>query len=299
MSSVNGWQDNFRKRCESVGWSVERTTSNHYKVKDAKGKFIFTFPTTPGDKRSMQNTLSDAKRAGLLDLEARLKLKNERDRLQRIHADREASESVEAATAFERLTAATSATTAAASVAATADANLGDVDGVKIVAIAPATWKSPVMLKAAVLADAQELLLADDRVVYRCAKDAATLRNPAIEGICHRTYDNIGSLRSHISYHSRSYESKEVTVSVAPVVAVAAPTNKTSAVSSHSLELNVLDHALAQLQNDVQKIANSLPPLIIEIDTLRDAVRKIPIASDDVLMKAQQFDAIRGMLGKE
>ena len=115
MAGNNDWAKNFQARCQDVGWSVEATSSNHCKVRDARGKLLLTISTTPGDKRAMMNALSQAKRAGLEQLEQQVKLRRERDRLARIEADRQRGgytpESA-AETAFETASETASETTA-------------------------------------------------------------------------------------------------------------------------------------------------------------------------------------------
>ncbi len=86
----NDWQDNFRRRCDFVGWTTELSKgSNHYKVYDATGKYLFTYAKTSGDRRSMLNTVTEAKRHGIETLETQEKLRQERERLVRIEKDRE------------------------------------------------------------------------------------------------------------------------------------------------------------------------------------------------------------------
>lgn len=88
MSDRN-WQDNFRGRCDYVGWVTELSANGHYKVFDGNSKFLFTYSKTAGDRRAMLNTLADAKRSGLEHLETQEKLRRERERLVRIEKDRE------------------------------------------------------------------------------------------------------------------------------------------------------------------------------------------------------------------
>lgn len=302
MANINGWQANFVKRCEAVGWSVERTNSNHYKVKNDQGKFLFVFPTTPGDVRSMQNTLSDAKRHGILELEKDVKLRNERDRLERIQRDREAAEAVEAEAALERIE---TALPSKRSDSETAD--LGTVDGVAIAAIAPALFKSPIMAAPAPFGGAEELLLVDDRIVFRCVKPARTPYRD-VEGLCHKTYDNMNSLMAHIRYHGRApwkkgtsssapateQETKSVTETATTTKTTTSPTVQTR--DGRRSDVAALDHAISQAQTSIQKVADGLTALVIEFGTIRDAVRNLPVADEEILDKARRFDALRGML---
>lgn len=294
MVNINGWQANFIQRCEAVGWSIERTKSNHYKVRDAKGKFLFTFPTTPGDVRSMQNTLSDAKRHGILDLEKQVKLRDERARLERIQKDREASEAVEAEAALERIETQIPSKPEPES--------LGTVDGVAIVMSGPALFKTPVMAEARPLRDAEELLLADDRTVWRCLKSAATPYRPHAEGLCHKVYVSVDSLQSHLAYHSRTPWKEVKNPDVADATSAmkeedqTVPTTKTPAktaeLNGRPTEIERLDQALSQAQASVKKVSDALASLVIEFGTIRSAVRQLPVVDQATIDKAAQFDAL-------
>lgn len=298
MATDQVWQSNFKQRCEAVGWTVEQASgSSHYKVRDAKGKLLLTYSNTPGDRRSMLNVLSQAKRAGLEDLEKLVKLRDERDRLERIEKDREANAArtteleatLERAVLFQPPPSNLDLTKS--------QVNLGQVDGVAIVAVAPAKVKTPAMATAMPLADGEELLLADDRVVYRCTKPAATPRRPELTGVCHRTYENVNSLLTHIGYHTRKLRDREdaAVPAQAQVNGSVTPDATPESHKSHS-EFQALDHALAQLQLGIERVAESFSGLIIETGTLRDAVRRLPQVDPEVVEKAKRFDALRGFL---
>lgn len=294
MVNVNSWQAEFIRRCEAVGWKVERTNSNHYKVRDASNKFLFVFPTTPGDNRSMRNTEAEANRHGLKELVQKQALRNERDRLEKIRKDREASEAVEAEAALERIE------TQIPSKPQPED--LGTVDGVAIVMSGPALFKTPVMAEARPLRDAEELLLADDRTVWRCLKSAATPYRPHAEGLCHKVYLSVDSLQSHLAYHSRTpwKEAKNPDVADATTARKeedqTVPTTKTpvktAELNGHRPEIEAFDHALSQLQAGVKRIADASASLIIEIGTLRNAARQLPVVDQVTIDKAAQFDAL-------
>ena len=289
MVNTNGWQANFIQRCEAVGWSVERTKSNHFKVRDAKSRFLFTFPTTPGDVRSMQNTLSDAKRHGILDLEKQVKLRDERDRLERIQKDREASEAVEAEATLERIEADLKKIDRSVEHHSDPDPDLGNVDGVAIVMSGPAMYKTPVMSEPRPLHDAEELLLADDKTVWRCLKSAATKFRPDAEGVCHKVYLSVESLKSHLAYHSRIPAATTDSEREKEEEKVPTPAQTPNGARP---EFDALDRSLAQLQAGIKKVADTLPNLIIEVGTLRDAVRKLPVVDQATIDKAAQFDAL-------
>ena len=298
MVNINGWQAQFIKRLESVGWSVERTQSNHFKVRDAKNKFLFTFPTTPGDVRSMKNTEADAKRHGLPQLEHNAKLLAERERLERIQRDREESDAAAAVEAEARI----DADLAKLGKSIEHHPDLGTVDGVAILMSGPALFKTPVMAEARPLRDAEELLLADDRTVWRCLKSAATPYRPHAEGLCHKVYLSVDSLQSHLAYHSRTPWKEVKNPDVADATTArkeedqTVPTTKTpvktAELNGHRPEIEAFDHALSQLQAGVKRIADASASLIIEIGTLRDASRRLPVVDQATIDKAAQFDAL-------
>lgn len=288
MANISSWQSNFIQRCEYVGWRVERTKSNHYKVYDGTGKFIFTFPTTPGDKRSMMNSLADAKRCGLEDLENRAKLRDERDRLERLERDRETAEN-EIAASDARAISEIAAAPADASASVASQPDLGQVNGIAIAAVAPAQFKTSVMAEFRPFPDAEELLLADGSLVYRCVKPAATMHRPDARGLCHKTYETVNSLVAHMRYHSRPKSKLNETGREA---AVSATPSQIAESNGHRPEIATLDHALAQAQLSVERIADNLKSLVIEFGSIRDAVRKLPVADAEILDKAAQFDAL-------
>lgn len=298
----NNWQANFKVRCEAVGWTVEKSTSNHYKVKDRHGSILFTFPSTPSDKRALLNVIGDAKRAGLEDLEKKNKLRAERDRLQRIEDDRAAN-----AAALER------ADQRSGDGAANAE-NLGDVDGVAIVSIAPAKFKTPIMPKSEPLADAEELLLADERIVYRCAKPAATPRAPELRGSCLRTFDSVGSLKSHISFHTRTkmsvtprqrakLEREEAErVKNSATSAVAEPAGVEPIVepivepTGNELTVAQLTARLVDAADSVRGLLVSVENLAHDLSLVLNDIPKLHDVDPTIVEKAKRFDALRGML---
>jgi len=284
MGNVNGWQNNFTKRCEAVGWIVERTKSNHFKVKDAKGNFLFTFPTTPGDVRAMNNTLADAKRAGLLQLESRVKLVAERDRLERIERDRASMpqfvEPVASPESVDR-------------------GDLGDVDGVKVVAIAPAMFKTPVMPQAVPLTGGQEIMLSDGRVLFRCLNDAdSSLSGGRLDGTCHRNFEKVGSLHVHVGFHTRkriaaTAAELEREDNVVKTIAVTAPERDVAETSSVESELMEIDAGLVRLQRAIQRVAEQTAPLIVDIENVRTAISKLPLVDEATREKIRVFESLR------
>lgn len=289
--SNQDWQDNFRRRCENVGWTVTRTNSSHFKVHDGE-RFLFTYSGTASDRRALLNVLSLAKRAGIEQLETQVKLRNERDRLARIERDRASVPVI-----FKE------PEMAAEPKPSDDQPDLGSVDGVAIVAVAQAMFQTPVMPSPGPLSDAQELLLADESVVFRCVKPAATL--PATsgrEGICHRTFKSVNSVQAHIRFHSHKSE-KEV-----PPVTPAVKPNKVT-VRSKSTKSEVAAESTQTTRSDVEKLAErvtdtsdrvgklitGLQDIILEMSSINHDLAKLQVADAETIDKANQFDALRSI----
>lgn len=52
------------KALETQGFTVVRTTKNHYKVFNAQGRIVGILAGTPSDVRSMRNAISRLRNAG-------------------------------------------------------------------------------------------------------------------------------------------------------------------------------------------------------------------------------------------
>lgn len=187
------------KRCEAVGWTVVRSGNDHWKVDTKRG--TFSFASTPSSARSMRNAYAEAKRFGLDGLEVKLAKLRDVQRQVRIEEDRTANDAK-----IARVLAANGHSEPDDVV--DSDVHLGFVDDVRIVAIAPALVQTPVMARPSPLRDAEELLLADGRICYRCAK-LGTWKNDGSkrpDELCHAVFDSAQSLRNHIGYHSMTLE---------------------------------------------------------------------------------------------
>lgn len=287
--AIPDWVQNFRSRLEDVGWNVEQTKSNHFKVTDPNGKMLLNFSGTPGDNRAMMNALSQAKRAGLLQLETQVKLRREKERLERIQEDRKAGYVESPKVDFPPPMA----------------PNLGVVNGVDIAAIAPAMIKSPLMDKAAPLAGAEELLLVNNQVLYRCAKPAADSRHPEAEGVCHRVFPSAESLRAHITFHNRKPKKEEESQPVkdtATPTASARPTpralRKTASSVNGTSPAATLSSKVLDLSNTVSKLAAGLQDVVIELSTIKHDLEHLQVADPETIEKAAAFDTIRSVFNK-
>lgn len=309
--SGRAWPLKLKERCEAVGWLVTMTKSGHYKVRTKRGQG-FSFPSTPSDRRAERNALAEARRHGLDTLEHQLSLVNERERLQRIKRDRTSvgdalvSAVIKTETEDEEMRMARKVV----------DRALGYVDGVAIVEATQAKITTPLTIKhgkgAVPLADAEELLLEDGNVVYRCAKSAATPRTPDAEGLCHRTFSSVESLRAHITFHSRKSlpvtpsERKKREREAATRVAEATKTATTKASKKAAdastgnagvvAQLIRLAEKFQELSGQFDDVASAVNEASAELNTL---VRQLPdhIADEALLEKARKFDELRKQFG--
>lgn len=55
----------FARAVEARGFRIEKGRK-HRRIVNAAGKPVVFFPSTPGDRRSLANTIRDARRAGVL-----------------------------------------------------------------------------------------------------------------------------------------------------------------------------------------------------------------------------------------
>ena len=171
--------DALLERCKKVGWAVAMANSGHWRVDTGRG--VFTVAATPTGNQAVRNALGDAKRYGLERLEVAVLEREERIRLAKIEADRAANDAKLAkvgngAAVSNPFTVPDDEVDSDAKIAGHApskmivaeNADLGAIDGVAIVVIAPAMIKTPIMPKPGPIRNGEELLLADGRVLYRC-----------------------------------------------------------------------------------------------------------------------------------
>lgn len=309
------------RRCEAVGWQVSKTAAGHWKVDTRKG--IFTISSTPGNTRSVMNSLADARRRGLEELEAKLVRNDDRNRLRKIQADREANDAklarmTEKVRTFSR----TGQVEFREPISAdpTVDLGFGHVNGIAIVAIAPALIKTPVMDDAAPLADAEELLLANEAIVYRCRKKGPWGSNDDVlpGQFCNSVFSAARSLQAHISFHARraardsmsalSAADQEKERKVEEVVKTASAVEVSAAViaapSPTTDELKrMLTESLTSLVAAIDKIGassiearNVLLKLVDQVQALKPEV-VVQEPDPELVAKAAQFDQLAATLG--
>lgn len=187
---------------------------------------------------------------------------------------------------------------------------LGYVGDVAIVEKAPAMHETPLTRgKRVPLVDGEELLLADGTVVYRCAKPAATAMDPTAQGICHRVFDTVGSLKAHIAYHSRKSvpeapgarkkREREAVRKIARKRVSQAAKRSPAKAAETALEPTEIVARAAQLldqfdifKSELQLLGKSADELVAE---LRELVRLLPesVADEDTLGKARKYEELR------
>lgn len=286
------------RRCEAVGWQVVKTGKNYYKVDTRRG--TFTVPSTPSSQHSVSNTVALAMKHGLEELEEKVKLQREARRQERINADRRANDALYDRIANGNGDVASTHVASTITAAAAEPVFLGRIaDGTPILAVGPALVQTPVMSKPAPLRFGEELLLADERVVYRCTYvDDATLE------ACHRTFDSAQGLQIHNAWHVRPINQrpnhhkrwrhtrtqegeKEI------VTTTATPTPTTPA------ERELVLTRIEELSGAIFDVGAKLIDVRNNLIGLADAVKKLPDGAPDpeLVAKAAKFDALRATLG--
>jgi len=61
MNGLHSDMRQLRKRAAALGWSASRTNGGHLRWRHETGSLVFS-PSTPGDIRSIRNTLATIKR---------------------------------------------------------------------------------------------------------------------------------------------------------------------------------------------------------------------------------------------
>lgn len=330
MASDQAWVQNFRGRCEFVGWTVQLTKSNHYKVHDRAGRLLFTYSGTPGDRRAMQNALSQAKRAGLEQLETGLKLVKERDRLERIERDRELNGHRE----FSMTATTATVTPSRADVTYTSEemkltlrdiepttdaqvSELGQVNGIAVVMRSRAMLPTPPNGTLTAHENIEEVLLADDTTIFVCCENG-----------CDYTADNGISVRAHRKAHGPAAQAKRLAREKAELEAQlaerhrrqveggkkAAETRKARAAETANVNANVtasgeaptqassrsvtsaeIQRRVNQLAFDTQLIATDLSVIVDVLEQLKRDVASLPDLDPEVVEKAARFDAMKNI----
>lgn len=312
-------------RCEAVGWVVRMSKSGHYRVWTAGGTGTsFTVPATPGDTRSMKNSLGQARRLGLERLEAEQANGREKQRKARIAKDRgRVGEALLAAVARRKeddndKDKEDGDKVASKEVAAQKGA-LGYVDGLAIVERAQAYVRSPAPAmkgQKVQLHDASELLLEDGSVVYRCEKYGSWKGDIPDDQPCHATFDSSESVRIHITFHTRKImpvgpgvrkkmnEDPKYAKAVrarqdarrerAPASPQPQPNTSTKDESEEGIvaRLKRVTERVNSLWDAINELNNTAEEVSAELTTL---AQELPdhLADEDTIDKARRFDSLR------
>jgi hypothetical protein len=186
MGSKTSWIQELADRCAAVGWEVTYAAGGHRRIKTHKGK-VFQIASSPGDVHSQKNAERAAARHGLEALEEKMTLQREKERLERIEADR--ANGVDWEKEEKKIEEHKERT------------KYGLINGVVVVEVVQAVGGHPRSPAVKVpIQWGEELLMEDESVIYRCSHPV-TLNHK--EQPCGRQFETTGSLRSHIAWHAR------------------------------------------------------------------------------------------------
>lgn len=87
MGSRKNWPKDLADRCNAVGWAAELVSNGHWRAKLPDGR-VLSWAESPSDTNGYKAAFRKADRYGLSELENRLKLQREKERLERIERDR-------------------------------------------------------------------------------------------------------------------------------------------------------------------------------------------------------------------
>lgn len=311
MGSQRGRNADLARRCEDVGWDVKIGGAGHYRVKTHTGQ-TFSFASTPSDQRSWLNDLAKVRRYGLDELEQKLKLEREKERLQRLEEDRangvnweSEEEKIEEVKNDEPV--------------------LGyAVGGIAILERVPARAAHPrspgkvVDIKWGV-----ELGLEDGNVIFECIYPV-TLNNTSRD--CGRQFETANSLRTHISWHTRQVTKNgavDVGPSVEEIIADREPTIVTTKPVAERIERmeegeSIVVKAeittqevhpgimvrLVELADELDELVDEAAELAESVRVKRGELRKLLVelpqhlADGETKAKARKYDAMMEAAGQ-
>jgi hypothetical protein len=311
------------QRCKAVGWDVQYR-GGHYRVYTHKGQQL-TIPSTPGGgNRSLANAIADAKRSGLEELEAKLTLTAERDRLTRIAEDREQNEKrLKVMTTTNPFEVPQASSSVSVSTSEPAE-DLGEVNGVKVVAEAPIMIKTPIMKEAKPAHNGRELMLADGQILYRCTLLGSWREDVDPNEPCNQIFDNSASLFAHMRFHKTAEKPRKKKVVDAPLLDVIpvpetlpsvidvgaaapalAPASASASATKELLLTRIEDLAgtlfelggkLIDARNGLIAVADGVRKMQTETVTVEVPV-EVPVPAEidpELLEKARMFDQMRG-----
>lgn len=234
MSSKKLQFQQLMERCEAVGWPVRRTGGGHFFIRAPNGA-AESFPSTPdaGRGRGFRNAEAWCKRNGLLEAEANLSKKKDKNRMKRI--EQSSNKIADIATVRGNIDEVQSN-------------NKDFINGVKIIERSQAKIETPITGgKAVPFKNISEVLLEDGSVVYQC-------------DICLvYTADSGISVRAHLGKHRPRNGAAQ-----SPKKAISKKTNKTGFIAlameiskqidNTYWELNKIRHSMVKLVQDISAI---------------------------------------------
>lgn len=296
MGTKKGWPLDLKKRCEAVGWTVAYGSSGHYKATRPDGQSM-AWASTPTSSRSRENAWAQARQFGLDAAEAQLQKRLAAEREAKRLADRAADDRLFNSPPATETSEETSPMTVENQITQTPGA-LGYADGQAIMEIGPVRVghaRNPKVVRE--LADAEELLLADASIRYRCCKPAVL--DPDQE--CGKLYHSAMSLSGHQNWHSRvkPSQSAEKAAVREPLPPLEEPRSAPEGMPPGAIAMLVGTadrfEKLAGALDDAADLANSL------VTELREGLAQLPelLVSPELQEKAAKFDRMMGALGQE
>lgn len=277
MGSRNGWPRELAERCEAVDWDVTIAKSGHYRVKTHDGR-SFSFPCTPGDYRAMKNAERYANRYGLDQREEEFKLRNEKERLERIERDRAQGvdwDAEERRIEEEQMK---------------DQKVLGYVNGLGIIdrVTARAVHPRSIGNEAVPIEHGMELLMEDESVIFQCVYPM-TLND--IEQDCGRTFETGNSLRSHISWHVRKAQKRtnETVVEAQAELTGPKPEGGYPETVEHKIE-NLQEGKSITVKYDVKVVTPGIITRLAELgDEIDELVDEATELTESIRVKRNEF----------
>lgn len=293
MGTRKSWSLDLKKRCEAVGWTVAYGSSGHWKATRPDGQSM-AWASTPTSSRSRDNAWAQARQFGLDAAEAQLQ--------KRLAAEREAKRLADRA-ADDRLFNPPDATETSEETPAMPVENqitqtpgaLGYADGQAVMEIGPVrvgSSRNPAAVRE--LADAQELLLADASIRYRCCKPAVL--DPDSE--CGKLYSSAMSLSGHQNWHSRVKPSQSAEKAAARDPQEDPRPEPEETPPGSVAQLVVQAQRLRKLEECLDDAATLAGSIAAGLET---TIAQLPglLVSPELQEKAAKFDRMMGALGQE
>lgn len=172
------------------------------------------------------------------------------------------------------------------------------VDGVEVIERNPARMKN---IRAggghtAELKDVDEVLLADDRVIYQCRS-----RN---DSTCERYFASVIGAVSHLKTHSPKYAERRAQVAtVAPEVEVAEPKERKEPKTAtpktpeeQAVALTNLKARMRLMKVDMQSMLAMFDTLVEGFAEVNFILSQLEVTDKETAAKARKFDQLRGTL---